>query len=88
MVLLTTACCGQALLENGICFATQEPYRRAPAEVQNFDFGTKNTVTVGHVDTQAVAFNPLFAMTPDTKAIVYVKTKPTTSDIMLVKNFR
>ena len=77
-----------ALLENGICFATQEPYRRATALVEYFDFSTESKVAVGHLDTQAIAFGPGFAMTPDGKSILYVKMKPSTSDIMLVKNFR
>jgi Tol biopolymer transport system component len=77
-----------SLLPDGICFATQEPFRRANAVVQYFDFATKHIVNVGHLDTQAIAFGPWFAMTPDGKSILYVKDKPTTSDIMLVKNFR
>jgi Tol biopolymer transport system component/DNA-binding winged helix-turn-helix (wHTH) protein len=76
------------LLENGICFATQQPYRRATALVQYFDFVTKGTAILGNLDTQAIAFGPWFAMTPDRKSILYVKNKPTTSDIILVKNFR
>lgn len=43
---------------------------------------------MGYLHATALAFGPGFAMTPDGKSIVYVKDKPTTSDIMLVKNFR
>jgi hypothetical protein len=53
-----------------------------------FDFATKRTVRVGYLDTHTIWFKPGFAVTPDGKSILYVKMKPTTSDIMLVKNFR
>jgi hypothetical protein len=52
------------------------------------EWTTKSTVKLGPLDTQAIAFGPWFAMTPDGKSILYVKEKPATSDIMLVKNFR
>jgi hypothetical protein len=57
--------------------------------VHYFDFASKSTRLVGHLDTPALQwFTPGFAMTPDRKSILYVRTKPTHSDIMLVKNFR
>ncbi len=52
-----------ALLENGICFATQEPYERATALVQYFEFATKRKVTLGYLNALAFAFGPGFAMT-------------------------
>lgn len=73
------------LLPNGICFAT--PTRGAPALVKYFDFASKRTTLVGHLDTPAIVFSSGFSMTPDGKSILYVKMKPTTSDIILVKNF-
>jgi Tol biopolymer transport system component/DNA-binding winged helix-turn-helix (wHTH) protein len=76
-----------ALLADGICFATWEgPH--VPALVHYFDFASKLTTRVGRLDAPAIVFSPGFAMTPDGKSILYVKMKPTTSDIMLVKNFR
>src|SRR6476620_240623 len=77
-----------ALLKDGIFFATQERNVHAPALVQYFDFATQRTRIVGPLDAPAIAFNPFFAITPDGKSIFYVKAKPITSDIMLVKNFR
>jgi Tol biopolymer transport system component len=76
-----------ALLENGICFATWEG-ENVPALVHYFDFARKITTLVGPLDAPAIALFPRFAMTPDGKSILYVKDKPTTSDIMLVKNCR
>jgi hypothetical protein len=76
-----------ALLPEGICFATWEG-QNAPALVHYFDFASKLTTRVGHLDAPAIVFSPGFAMTPDGKSILYVKMKPTTSDIMLIKNFR
>ena len=77
-----------SLFPDGIYFARQEQNERAPAWVHYFDFAHKGTTTVGRLDSPAIPFGPCFAMTPDGKSILYVKNKPTTSDIMLVKNFR
>ena len=76
-----------ALLPNGICFATQEA-TAAPALVQYFDLNTGQTIRLGYLDTPVIPFNPYFSVSADGKSLFYVKAKPTTSDIMLVKNFR
>jgi Tol biopolymer transport system component/DNA-binding winged helix-turn-helix (wHTH) protein len=77
-----------ALLRDGICFATQGANLRASASVQYFDFKNRKTIILGDLGAAAIPSNPFFALSPDQRSIFYVKTKPATSDIVLVKNFR
>ena len=78
-----------ALLPHGIVFAIQDQNGRAPALVNYFNFSSKQTTTLGHLDSPAIRGYPFFAVSPDEKTIFYGKRKQgDRSDIMLVKNFR
>jgi len=83
------------LLPDGIFFATQESDGSAPwfqsfggALVQYFDFKSGGIVTLDRLDSPAIGDYPAFVVSPDQGSIYYVKAKPRTADIMLVKNFR
>ena len=83
------------LLPDRIYFATQESVGSAPAAqalsgalVWYYDFKSKEIVNVGRLDAPAIPIYPAFVVSPDQGSIYYVKAKPRTADIMLVKNFR
>jgi Tol biopolymer transport system component len=74
-----------AVLADGIYFASQDGDARGL--VKYFEFATKQTTTLGHLEAPSLG-GPFFEVSPDGRWLFYAKNKGTTSDIVLVNNFR
>jgi Tol biopolymer transport system component len=78
-----------AVAQNGIYFIDFNVAPDAPRPVKFFNFQSREVTEIGTVE-QSVSWanNPGFAVSPDSRWLLYSSLERTKADLMLVDNFR
>ena len=78
-----------AVARGGIYFIDFEVPSEAPPSVRFFNFQSRQVTQVGTVEnTVSWSSTPGFAISPDSRWLLYTSLESTDADLMLVDNFR